>query len=161
MPVSIADIMTQRPVTTTEDTSIHAVAKLMKQYRISSLIVLSKDKQLAGIVTVDDIVRQAVASNLDMEKPVAVVMTNDVVTITPDVDVREAISLFNEYEIRQAPVMQGKTLVGYVTLKDILRFEPALLDIAVENLRVEEEHRREMIQKIMNPDEMLDEEDML
>lgn len=158
--IQVSEIMTRTPVSIQVGTSIVEVAKVMKTYRISSVIVL-EDGQLAGILTVDDIVRLAVAVGLDLEKTlIEDIMTRDVVSISPDRDVTDVMSLFSEFEIRQVPVVdEAKKLVGFITLKDVLRFEPAMLDIAVGSLRLEEEHRQQEISKLVNGEMDLDEDD--
>jgi CBS domain-containing protein len=159
MPLQISDIMSTKPVSIEESASIHAAATKMKKYRVSSIIITDSNGKLSGILTVDDIVREAVVPELDMQKPVTDIMIIDVVSVTPDKDVRDVMSLFNEYEIRQAPVLDPqKEVIGFITLKDILRFEPAMLDIAVENLRQEEDNRQEAIQRFVNTQEMPDED---
>lgn len=156
--VQVSDIMSRKPISVMAEESIFVAAAKMKRYRISSLIVRGKDYKLQGIVTVDDIVRQAVATRLDLDTPIEEVMTEDVVTVEPNRDIRDVMDLFSEYEIRQAPVMEEETIVGYVTLKDLLRFEPALLDIAVETLRQEEQSRQETIKRVMDNTEMDDQD---
>lgn len=156
--IQVSEIMTRAPITVNAGTSIIEVAKVMKTYRISSVIVLS-GKEIAGIITVDDIVRLAVAVGMDLEKTVVdEIMTRDVVTISPDKDITDVMNLFSEYEIRQVPVVDKK-LVGFITLKDILRFEPAMLDIAVGSLRLEEENRQRSIEMLSNSESDIDEDD--
>lgn len=155
--VHVSDIMSNRPVSIGVTESIYGAAHKMKQFKVSSLVVL-ENKELVGIITVDDVVREVIAEKLSYDTPVADVMIRKVVTVSPGDDIRHVMTTFNEFEIRQAPVLDGKKLVGFVTLKDILRFEPALLDIAVENLRNEEEQRQETIKRMMNIEEMPDED---
>lgn len=157
--IQISEIMTRAPITVKAGTSIIEVAKVMKSYRISSVIVLS-NAEIAGIITVDDIVRLAVAVGMDLEKTIVdEIMTRDVVTISPDRDITDVMNLFSEYEIRQVPVIVDKKLVGFITLKDVLRFEPAMLDIAVGSLRLEEENRQRTIEKLSNGEADVDEDD--
>jgi CBS domain-containing protein len=159
MPLQVADIMSTKPISIEETATIHAAAKKMKQFRVSSIIITNVSGNVSGILTVDDIVREAVVPEIDMQSPVSDIMTVDVVSVNPERDVRDVIGLFNEYEIRQAPVLgTKKNVIGFITLKDILRFEPAMLDIAVENLKQEEDQRQEAIQRFMNGEEMPDED---
>ena len=157
--MQVSEIMTTSPVTVKAGTSIVEVAKVMKTYRISSVIVMS-DEEIAGILTVDDVVRLAVAVGMDLEKtPIDNIMTRDVITVSPDRDITDVMNLFGEFEIRQLPVVNNDKLVGFITLKDVLRFEPAMLDIAVGSLRLEEENRQRSISKLVNGDAEIDEDD--
>ena len=152
--------MSNKPITIEAGTSIMESAKLMKSYRVSSVVVMSKDK-IVGILTVDDIVRLAVAIGMDLEKnSVDEIMTTDVVTVTPAEDISEVMNIFTEFEVRQVPVIDNeKSLVGFVTLKDVLRVEPAMLDIAISGFRLEEENRQKDIQKLSDGDLIVDEDD--
>jgi len=157
--IQVSEIMTRAPITVKAGTSIIKVAKVMKSYRISSVVVLS-GSEIVGVVTVNDIVRLAVAIAVDLEKTlIDEIMTRDVVTISPDKDLADVMNLFSEYEIGQVPVVDGKKLVGFITLKDVLRFEPAMLDIAVGSLRLEEEHRQQALEKLSNGELDIDEDD--
>jgi len=158
--IEVSEIMTIKPVTVEEGSSVMESAKLMKTYRVSSVIIMSKN-ELVGILTVDDVVRLGVATGMNLEKTlVDDIMTRDVVTLTPGEDISEVINIFTEYGIRQVPVLDDKkNMVGFVTLKDVLRFEPAMLDIAIGGLRLEEENRQRSLQKLADGEQLIDEDD--
>jgi len=156
--LEISEIMSRQPVVCEINQSVQEVAKLMKKYTISSVVVL-EHKELAGIITVDDIVRKAVATAKDANKTLAKdIMSSNVISIAPNASVREAMELFGEQEIRQVPVMKNNKLVGFLTQKDILRIEPALVDFALDKMKEEEELRQIRIQQFVNK-EYLDEDD--
>lgn len=50
------------------------------------------------------------------------IMTRDVVTVTPETTLREAVDLFSAKHISGAPVVSGHTVVGVVSASDILEF---------------------------------------
>lgn len=50
------------------------------------------------------------------------IMTRDVVTVTPETTLREAVDLFSAKHISGAPVVCGHTVVGVVSASDILEF---------------------------------------
>jgi CBS domain-containing protein len=157
--IQVSEIMTRKPITVKSSMSIMESAKVMKAYKISSVLVMS-GKKLVGILTVDDVVRLAVASGMDLEKTIIEdIMTRDVVTISPDKDITDVMNMFAEFEIHQVPVIDGKNLAGFVTLKDVLRFEPAMLDIAVGGLRLEEENRQRILLKRAAGEIQVDEDD--
>lgn len=157
--IQVSEIMTRGPITVNSGISIVESAKVMKTYKISSVIVMDGEN-LVGILTVDDIVRLAVAVGMNLEKTtVDEIMTRDVVTIEPTKDITDVMNMFAEFEIRQVPVVDNEKLVGFITLKDVLRFEPAMLDIAVGSLRLEEENRQRVISKLENGEVDIDEDD--
>lgn len=50
------------------------------------------------------------------------IMTCEVVTVTPETTLREAVDLFSAKHISGAPVVSGHTVVGVVSASDILEF---------------------------------------
>lgn len=50
------------------------------------------------------------------------IMTRDVVTVTPETTLREAVDLFSAKHISGAPVVSGHAVVGVVSASDILEF---------------------------------------
>lgn len=148
--LQVQEIMSTRPISVLLTATIQDVAKVMKKYRVSSVIVVDNNKGLVGLVTVNDIVRKVVANGLSLDDSITSIMTKEVITVDATRDVTEVMRLFSQDSIRQAPVVDGKQLVGYITLKDILRYEPALLDIAVQGLRQKEESRQEVIDRMMD-----------
>lgn len=53
--------------------------------------------------------------------PVRDVMSKEVVTVSPDITVNEAIVMMVERKIQRLPVVEGHKLVGIVTRGDIIR----------------------------------------
>ncbi|MFW5866162.1 MAG: CBS domain-containing protein, partial [Nanoarchaeota archaeon] len=79
--------------------------------------------------------------------------------VKPQDSIRNAMELLSEHDIKRLPVIDSAgNLVGFLTIKDILRIEPTLMDIAVERLRFSEEKRRNEIKDLVNEenDELLD-----
>ena len=158
--LKVSEIMTKKPITIGVGSNLVQVAKLMRKYRVGHILVLDK-KDLVGIITVDDIVRKGVAVSIDVKKSkVDDLMTTDIISIEPTADVRELMELFSESDIRQVPVMDKNSLVGFVTMKDVLRIEPALFDLAVTKICFEEENRQRKIQKFSDDEFLADDEDL-
>jgi CBS domain-containing protein len=55
------------------------------------------------------------------------VMTRDVVTLTPEQTLRDAIDLLRRERIRHLPVVEGQKLLGIVTDRDVKRATPSVL----------------------------------
>lgn len=52
-------------------------------------------------------------------------MTQDVVTLSPELPLREAIGIFDERHISGAPVVAGGRIVGVFSVSDVMQFESA------------------------------------
>lgn len=145
--IPIADIMTKKPVTVKSGQSVNYASKLMKKYQISSVLVMKK-KELIGIITTDDIVYGVLAEKRDpQEVTVDDIMEKELITVKPTTSLQSAMDILTDNDIRQLPIINNGVLQGLVTLKDIIRVEPTLVDMMVENIRFEEQQRQEMIEK--------------
>ena len=138
----VLDAMTVKPVVATPQTSIRDVAALMDRFGVGSVLV-KEGSELLGIVTEADYVRRAVLEGHDTIKtPISKIMTKDIVTVNPGVDVLDALLLMKDADVRHLPVVDDGRLVGFVTLKDILKIQPHLFENIVDMLELREEHRK-------------------
>jgi CBS domain-containing protein len=98
--------------------------ELMRKKKVSGLpVVKNGTKKLIGIVTRSDLV-----NNPD-EEQLALIMTRNLVTTTPDDDIKDAAEKMIENNIRRVPVVQGDELVGIVTAFDLIEQAISKLDI--------------------------------
>lgn len=135
----VCDAMTKKPITVKPETTIEECSKIMAQEHVGSLLIKRSGK-LLGLITEQDIVREVVAKSLN-PKGVEVkdVMVTDLLTIAPEKDIYDAIVVMKEKNIRHLPVMHKERMVGFLTLKDILKIEPQLFDLLVEKFELREE----------------------
>lgn len=141
--VNVSDAMTNKPVTLLATSSVEECSRIMAVKHVGSIIVESEG-ELVGIVTEQDIVRKAVASNLNAaDTPLKAVMSKIKHTITPDKDVFDALKKMGDKNVRHLPVTDKKgKLVGYITGKDILKLQPQLFDILAEKIELREQERK-------------------
>ena len=120
MGTKIGDVMTTRPRCVSPDTPISQVAELMESEDIGSVPVLDGE-QLAGMITDRDIVIRAIAQGKDPRgMPVREVSTRDVVTVSPDHDLSDALQLMAQHQVRRLPVVdEDNRLVGIVSQADV------------------------------------------
>ncbi len=138
----VGDAMTFNPISVSPDTTIEECAKIMKEKKVGSVLILD-GKILKGIITEYDIVKKVVADSLDAKKVKAKdVMTKKPVTITPDKDIYDAMIKLRDNNIRHLPVTVDNELKGFLTLKDILKIQPELFDIVVEAIEIREENEK-------------------
>jgi len=138
----VADCMTIQPITISKDMLLVDCAKLMRDKHVGSLIVVEKGK-LVGLVTEQDMVRKAMAELFDRDGSKAEdIMITELVTITPDKDIYDALKMMRDYNIRHLPVMDRGQMVGFLTIKDILKIQPQLFDLMVEKFELREEARK-------------------
>jgi CBS domain-containing protein len=98
-----------------------AAAGLMARDDIGPVPVV-EDGRLAGIVTDRDIVIRVVAEGRDPNTTtVGEIATKDIVTVSPDDDLEDALRLLAENQVRRLPAVEGDRLVGIVAQADIAR----------------------------------------
>jgi predicted transcriptional regulator len=56
-------------------------------------------------------------------------MTTPLVVVEPNLDLEEAAKLMFQMKIKKLPVVDGKKLVGLVSLTDIARFQPQMITL--------------------------------
>ena len=140
--IKVCDAMTKRPVTVSSDTSIKKCAEIMEKEKVGSLII-KDNSHLLGIIKERDIVRSVVLENHDANKEVVSnYMVKRVITITPDVDIYEALIVMRDEDVRMLPVMDGKKIIGLLTVKDILKIEPTLIELLADKLVLREEENK-------------------
>jgi CBS domain-containing protein len=119
MPI-LKEIMTSDVFTTAPDASVAGVASSMLKGRFGSAIVMD-GSWLSGIFTERDVLRAA-ASGTDLTSSrVSEWMTSDPVTVEGGMEADEAAEIMMANGFRHLPVVEGQTLLGIVSLRDILR----------------------------------------
>ena len=138
----VLDAMTKMPITVASSITVTDAAREMVKHGVGSLLVVDKE-QLRGIFTEGDLTYRVIAKSLSPDKTkLADVMTTDVVSLAPDMDIYDALVQMNNFEIRHAPVMHNGKLVGFLTQKDILKIQPDLFDLIVERIQIREEKEK-------------------
>jgi len=76
---------------------------------------------LIGIFSERDYARKGIiAGRKAKSTPVTEVMTPNVFTVAPDMDIEDCMTLFSEKRIRHLPVMQNDKVVGMLSISDIV-----------------------------------------
>ncbi|MBB6429656.1 CBS domain-containing protein [Algisphaera agarilytica] len=99
-------------------------SKLMNEHKIGALVVLENDR-VKGMFTERDVLRRIVADQRDPAvTPVGDVMTVDVVTCSPDIEIDCARNIFMEKRIRHLPVLDAQEkLIGLISIGDLNAWE--------------------------------------
>ena len=138
----VFDAMTTKPISVSPEATITECAELMNKYKVGSLIA-RKNNKIVGIITDTDIIRKVIAFGMDPKKiKMEEAMVKSVITITPEKDLYDALVKMNGSNIRQLPVVDNNQIVGLLTLKDVLKIEPALFELLVDKLEIREEERK-------------------
>ena len=114
------DIMTPDPQCVKEDQTLVDAARLMRDLDVGALPICGNDDRLKGMLTDRDIVVKCIADGGDPSTVTAGSLgQGKPVTIGADDDIREALEVMQEHQIRRLPVIDGHDLVGIISQADI------------------------------------------
>ena len=115
---TVGEIMTPDVLGLEPATSLVDAARRMHERRVGAVVVQEGDR-LVGIVTERDILR-AVATGA-IGGSVADAMTHGPDTIGPDESAGQAAALMIHGGFRHLPVADGRTVVGMLSIRDLVR----------------------------------------
>lgn len=113
--------------------------QIMAEKNIGAVVVMEGEK-LVGIFSERDYVRKGIVQGRKSKTtPVSEVMTSNVFTVSPRMDIATCMKLFSEKHIRHLPVVSDGELVGVLSISDIVT--------AIMN---EQANRIEMLEKYLS-----------
>ncbi|KZB56732.1 histidine kinase [Thalassospira lucentensis] len=116
--------------------SVMDAVNMMTERKIGAVIIVDNSARLAGIFTERDLVNRVVAKGLDAAStPLKQVMTANPDTLGPDDTAMNALELMSARRYRHLPVIDGETVVGMVSIRDLFNVVKAQLE---EDLRERE-----------------------
>ncbi len=129
MALKVEDVMVREVISIDENSTVKEAAEIMNKFEIGCLLIIKGGKAM-GIVTERDILKRVVAESKDVAKTkVKDIMSSPLVVVEPNMDLEEAVKLMFQMKIKKLPVIDGKNLVGLVSLTDIARFQPQIIKI--------------------------------
>ena len=127
----VKDCMNSHVIAVSPEESVAVAARLMARYNVGALPVRARDHSLCGIVTDRDMVLRCVALERKPEETsVSRVMTERVASVTPMTNLTQAADLMAREQVRRLPVVEGRKLVGMVSLGDLSRRDDYAMEAA-------------------------------
>ena len=114
----LRDSMSTRVSLTTPDASVAEAAAGMVKAKVGSAVVM-QGRFLAGILTERDVMRAAASGENLVTERVTDWMTPDPQSAGPDTSVEEAADIMLKNGFRHLPVVDGRTVCGVVSLRDL------------------------------------------
>ena len=119
--MKIEKIMVRNVITLQTNASAYDAVKLMNKNRIGCLVVVYNG-EIVGILTERDMLERVLEECKDpKETRVSEIMTRKVIVGKPDMQLIEATRLMFEEKVKKLPIVEGKQLIGLITLTDIAR----------------------------------------
>ncbi|MFH0786693.1 MAG: CBS domain-containing protein [Pseudomonadota bacterium] len=144
--IQAKDIMTPDVITVQEYTPISEVAQILTDNHISGVPVLNPNREMVGIVCENDIINQTKKFHLptvinlmgyivflesgkkfekELKRMIGLlardIMSSPVKTVRPETSTEEIATLMADNHIHSIPVLEGRTLVGIIGKKDLVR----------------------------------------
>ncbi len=124
-----------RIVSVRMDETVERAARMLRDENIGALVVKdscnTEGDVVVGMFSERDFMRAILASGPAVLKlPVWRLMSPNVIALRSSDDTTKAVALFNKHRIRHLPVIDDHTLVGVISIRDIVAaYEPVALSV--------------------------------
>lgn len=117
-----------------DETVLEAISK-MAELNIGALLV-TKDKSLVGIISERDYRNKIILKGrTSKDTPVSQIMVDEVVCVKPSDNINLCMQLMTSKKIRHLPVLDEKTLVGVISIGDVVKAVIESQKIEIDSLR--------------------------
>jgi citrate synthase len=120
MATFVRDLMSQPAITCRAEASLSEAARTMSGAGTGSVVVTESSKVI-GILTERDLLRAAAAGAVPDSEPTRLWMTASPDVLGPDEEAGAAWASLTHHHYRHLPVVDGDTLLGVVSLRDLIR----------------------------------------
>jgi len=116
------------------EASVYDALALMAEKDIGALVV-TRGSQVLGLLSERDYARNVVLRGLkSQDTQVSDIMTTKVPCVGPQQTVQDCMSIVTEKRVRHLPVMDGDTLVGLVSIGDLVKAIIEEQEVLIEHL---------------------------
>ncbi|MCM8786106.1 MAG: CBS domain-containing protein [Candidatus Omnitrophica bacterium] len=139
MAILVKDIMSKPVITIDENKNARDAGKIMKKVRRGFLLVTRKGKPIGAISDSDLIKNVIVANKKASQVKLKKIMTRPLITVRPDDDILVAVRKMKKNNVHRLPVVseEGRP-VGVISLTDIAKTSPEMLDLLEYRLKMKE-----------------------
>ena len=120
---------------TAPDTTVFDALQTLAHHEVGALVVMQGDA-LVGVFSERDYTRKvALQGKNSKDVRVSEIMTANVFTVTPQTPTHECMALMSQKRIRHLPVVEGATVVGMLSIRDLMDDIIADHEQTIEQLR--------------------------
>ena len=123
--MKISDVVRRKGdlvVTVKPDETVEKLLDLLAEHKIGAVVVSDDGETVGGIVSERDVVRHLQSSGAAvLAGPVSQIMTSDVTTCDPDINIEDLARTMTELRVRHIPVVVDGRLHAIVSIGDIVK----------------------------------------
>lgn len=116
------------------DTTVFEAITTMAEKNVGALLVMDADK-LLGLVSERDYTRKvALKGRSSRDTTVREILSTHVVSATPRQTIEDCMRLMTENRVRHLPIVEGESVVGIVSIGDLVNWTISAQHAAIEQL---------------------------
>ena len=116
------------------EATVFDAIRLMADKNVGALLVMSGGR-LDGVISERDYTRKvALRGKSSRETRVREILSSRVVSVTPADSVEECMRLMTEHRVRHLPVLEGKDVVGIISIGDLVNWTISAQDAAIAQM---------------------------
>ncbi len=118
------------------DATVYEAVGLMGKHNIGALIVVNTSDEVVGVMTERDYSRKVVLKGrTSRDTKVHEIVNKAAITVKPTDKITHCMAVMSNERIRHLPVMDGETLIGMVSMGDIVRWVMASQESTIDHLK--------------------------
>ena len=124
-----------RIVSVRMDETVERAAQMLRDENIGALVIKdvcnTEGDVVVGMFSERDFLRAILNRGVSVLKlPVSNLMSPRVISCSSHHDLTQAVELFNKHKIRHLPVIDDHTLIGVISIRDVIAvYEPAAMKV--------------------------------
>ncbi len=122
-------------VTCEVSATVEEAARLLAERRIGAMPVLEQGRVVGMFSERDLLYSISQEGARTLSRRVSEVMTEPAITVSPNTDVIDALSLMTRRRIRHLPVVRGGEMVGLVSIGDLVKHRIELIEAEAAQMR--------------------------
>ena len=125
--------------TLSEFDTLKTTSEKLQKYNVGAMPVLSnQNNDVIGIVSERDLARSIFKDEFKNDLPVIKIMTKQIITCNLNNSVSELMEIMTHNKIRHIPIVDGKKILGIVSVGDVVNH-------IIEKYRDENKHLRDYV----------------
>lgn len=138
MTVLVKDVMSSPVLTIDFKKNARDAGKLMRKHRKGFLVVTENNKP-AGVLSESNLIEEVVNKNVKADKiKLKDLMHEPIIAVDPEDDILTASRKMKENNVHRLPVVSNGKLLGVVSLTDIAKTSPEMLDLLEYRIKMKE-----------------------